>query len=70
MADTSTVIIGAKRLERDERRQRMQAVSSRIRAALYDVDMSTIELQQAVAYLIDVVDELAERLDAQDAIRD
>ena len=67
MAD-DPIVIGIKRQTQRERQYDMQARSANVRQAVYDLDMSTVELQEVIKYLLDVVDELAERLGVTDII--
>jgi len=62
------VVIGGKRQAQRERQYDLKARSANVRQAIYDVDMTTIELQEVVKYLLDVVDELAERIGATEDI--
>ncbi len=62
------VIIGEKRQSQRERRYDLKARSENVRQAIYDVDMSTTELQEVIKYLLDVVDELAEQIGATEHI--
>lgn len=51
--------IGSKRAIQQQRREDITRRTEYVRTAIYDTDMTTIELQEAIKYLLDIVDELA-----------
>ncbi len=53
------IIIGSERAEQQMRRDEISRRTEYVRATIYDTDMTTIELQEAIKYLLDIVDELA-----------